>query len=353
MLLLGLRPSVLQPSVYIHDEKQIMVVVHVDDFLVSGVEEDLVWFATQLKQHFEVKESIIGRDQGDEHEVRYLNRILRWTTDNYLSVEGDPKHTDILLKEWGFSEGKATKVPTTKEIVEQLGAGDEVIGVEQTKMRRAIARISYMAQDRPDLSCTARELSRHMAAPREGLRRGIEQVLRYLRGQPWCVQKWKASVPEKDYQVKVFSDSDWATDKETRKSISGGLVMLGPVVLTHWSKTQTTVALSSAEAEFNGVVKGLIEGVSIFNLFEELWQRPPEFILHTDASACKGMLLRTGVGKLKHLSTKQLWAQGAVAAFQVQVAKVPRSINSADAFTHPLGQQVLQDHLRRVGYQLA
>ena len=351
MLLLGFRPSALQPSVYVHDEKQMMVVVHVDDFLVSGIEGDLVWFANQLKQHFDLKESIIGRDQGDKHEERYLNRILRWTTDNFLSVEGDPKHAEILLKEWGFSESKATKVPTTKEIVEGLGAGDEVMGAEQTKMRRAIARINYMAQDRPDLSYTARELSRHMATPREGLRRGLDQVLRYLRGQPRCVQTWKASIPEEGYQLKVFSDSDWANDKDTRKSVSGGFVMLGPVVMTHWSKTQTTVALSSAEAEFNGVVKGLIEGVSIFNLAEELWRQALHFIMNTDASACKGMLLRTGVGKLKHLSTKQLWAQGAVAAFRVQVTKVPRSINSADAFTHPLGQQALQDHLRRVGYR--
>lgn len=31
-----------------------------------------------------------------------------------------------------------------------------------------------------------------------------------------------------------------------------------------------------------------------------------------DASACKGMLLRTGAGQVKQISTKPLWALGAM-----------------------------------------
>ena len=93
-------------------------------------------------------------------------------------------------------------------------------------------------------------------------------------------------------------------------------------------------------------MKGLIEGVSIFSFAEDIRQEAPGFISNTDASACEGMLQRTAVGKLKHLFTTQLWAQGAVATFQVRFQKVARSIHSADAFTYPLGQQVLQDHLR-------
>ena len=74
---------------------------------------------------------------------------------------------------------------------------------------------------------------------------------------------------------------------------------------------------------------------------------------YTDASACRGMLLRRGVGRVKHLSTKQLWAQGAVESFGVNIVKIPRAQNSADAFTHVLSGQALQDHLRRVGFVLA
>lgn len=37
--------------------------------------------------------------------------------------------------------------------------------------------------------------------------------------------------------------------------------------------------------------------------------------LRDDAGACKEMRLRTGTGKVKHLSTKQLWTQRAIQSF--------------------------------------
>lgn len=53
------------------------------------------------------------------------------------------------------------------------------------------------------------------------------------------------------------------------------------------------------------------------------------------ASVCKGMLLRTGFGILKHLSTKQLWVQGAIQSYGVGVRKIGRDANrGADLLTH-------------------
>ena len=149
-----------------------------------------------------------------------------------------------------------------------------------------------------------------------------------------------------------MTDSDWASDPATRKSISGGFIKFGGVTVAHWSKNQASVALSSAEAEFNAVVKGLVEGIHISNLIQELWGKAVPVRVSTDARACKGMLLRSGVGRLKHLSTKQLWAQGAIAAYAIQVQKISRNINSADSMTHVLGFQELSDHVRRMGFVL-
>eukprot|EP00974_Lingulodinium_polyedra_P082078 7946493-Lingulodinium_polyedra.AAC.1 len=47
----------------------------------------------------------------------------------------------------------------------------------------------------------------------------------------------------------VMTDSDWAGCARTRKSTSGGVVMRGRHLIKHWSGTQSTAALSSAEAE--------------------------------------------------------------------------------------------------------
>ena len=68
---------------------------------------------------------------------------------------------------------------------------------------------------------------------------------------------------------------------------------LGPVVIAHWSKSQATVALSSGEAEFNGMIKCLVESVSIWNLMQEIWDMEAKIIAYADASACRSMLLRS------------------------------------------------------------
>ena len=57
-------------------------VVHGDDFTVLGPESDLKWFAREFAKHVEIKvRGILGPDTEDAHEMRILNRIVRWTAE--------------------------------------------------------------------------------------------------------------------------------------------------------------------------------------------------------------------------------------------------------------------------------
>ena len=47
----------------------------------------------------------------------------------------------------------------------------------------------------------------------------------------------------------VFTDSDWAGDRPTRKSVSSWVIMLDGFVLSACARTQLVVAQSSCEAE--------------------------------------------------------------------------------------------------------
>ena len=81
----GFTMSVLQPSVYYHREKDMIVVVHVDDFLCSGNVADLEWLYNSMKQKYDLKRSLMVKS--DESEVRYLNRRIRWKEEkNYKQV---------------------------------------------------------------------------------------------------------------------------------------------------------------------------------------------------------------------------------------------------------------------------
>ena len=217
---------------------------------------------------------------------------------------------------------------------------------EGRRARRAIARINFMAQDRPDLSAAARVVSQHMSSPTTGTMEAVKRIIRYIKKYPKCVQ----NIENYNEDIICLVDSDWAGDVSTRKSCSGGVVLVHGAVVGFWSKLQSNVALSSAEAELNASVKGLSEMMGVCHLYQEFFGCEPACRLFTDASACKGMLLRQGSGKIKHLSTKQLWAQGAIQSYGISVEKIPRALNAADALTHSLTVKEMATHLKCLGF---
>ena len=96
--------------------------------------------------------------------------------------------------------------------------------------------------------------------------------------------------------VEVFVDSDWAGCRSTRKSTIGSIVYWGGGIIKTWSRTQGTVAISSGEAEFYAVIKGLAEKLGIQSLIRDLGIIT-RLVLHQGGCASKGTLSRT-VGRL-------------------------------------------------------
>ena len=118
----------------------------------------------------------------------------------------------------------------------------------------------------------------------------------------------------------------------------------GSHVLAFWSSTQTLVALSSAEAELNGLAKCIGQSLHLKSALHEMRQ-PTRLLVHTDASAARGILLRKGPGKLKHLQIRQFGFQQAVASGDLDLIKVPRSQNFSDGLTHGISRLELEKFL--------
>ena len=53
----------------------------------------------------------------------------------------------------------------------------------------------------------------------------IKRAARYLAGAPRYVQRYEWQ--EYDGTMQAYADSDWAGDRVTRKSTSGGIIMMG------------------------------------------------------------------------------------------------------------------------------
>ena len=130
--------------------------------------------------------------------------------------------------------------------------------------------------------------------------------------------------------ITCYVDSDWGGCLRTRKSTSGRAMVRGGHCLHQWSRTQSTIALSSGEAELNAALKGGVELIGVQNLMLELGM-PSTLTLKGDSSACSGTVHREGCGRIKHLELKQLWLQQKVKNGSINYVKIPRQANPADS----------------------
>ena len=75
--------------------------------------------------------------------------------------------------------------------------------------------------------------------------KALRRLIGYLKGK---YTKHIVITKPKVLRAVVFCDSNYATYKETRNSVSGLFATLGRTLLTHLSKTQNNVTLRRTEA---------------------------------------------------------------------------------------------------------
>ena len=147
--------------------------------------------------------------------------------------------------------------------------------------------------------------------------------------------------------VDIYSDSNWAGCRRTRKSSSGGVVMLGDHCIKSWSKTQAVVAKSSAEAELYGVVRGATEGLGILTLINDLGGEM-RMQVHLDAAAAKGIFERRGLSKIRHIDVNVLWLQQTCARKEIPLKKVAGEENCSDLMTKHLTSAKIDKNLLKM-----
>jgi len=365
-----------------HEQRDLAVSVHGDDFTCSGPEHALEWLKTIFEKAYEIKAEVLGprADKGQKTEIRVLNRVLTWNSWG-IGYEADPRHAEIVIRELGLSEGKSVTTPGSKDEnakvytengedvttldeqglyavtqakvrereTEKAVAGDELQGAEATLYRALCARLNYLAQDRPDIRYSCKEASRWMSCPRSGHWLILKRIARYLKGSPRLVQRLVWQQPCK--VATTFVDSDWAGCKTTCRSTSGGAVMLGSHTVIAWSQTQGVVALSSGEAELYALTKGAANTLGVLSLAMDFGMSLDARI-YSDASAAIGMVNRTGAGKLRHVRVQYLWLQDKVRTGELKVAKVAGEDNPADLLTKHVNAATLRKHTWELGFEV-
>ena len=110
------------------------------------------------------------------------------------------------------------------------------LSIEDATQHRALtARGNYLAQDRSDIQYAIKELSRGMATPTVGDRKQLKKLGRYLLERPRIVTEY--NYQEEVKEIVGWSDSDYAGCRRTRKSTSGGAMMMGSHLIKSWATT--------------------------------------------------------------------------------------------------------------------
>ena len=228
---------------------------------------------------------------------------------------------------------------------ERLESKGEVLCPDEATAYRALsARANDLAMDRPDIAFATKELCREFHEPTRHSYGKLKRLARYLKGKPRLV--WYFNHQEATDVLDVSVDTDFAGCLKTRRSTSGGSAMIGTHLLKVWSTTQTTVALSSGEAELSGIVRGASQALGLQSVAADLGMKL-DLSVHTDSTAAIGMCKRRGLGKIRHLAVADLWIQDRVKAKDFKLLKVAGVDNSGDLMTKYVDGPVLQAHMAR------
>ena len=326
---LGFVQGISSPCIFRHRERDIVVTVHGDDFTSVGSKVDLDWLEAAMQDHYELTiQPRMGPGAGDAKEGLILNRVVRYTDDG-IEYEADPRQAEKLSIECGVQGSNTVATPGVRQSFAETVDDKPLDAKMASPFRGAAARANYLAADRLDVQFAAKEVCRWMSAPTDQAWSALKRLSRYLEGLPRLVYvfRWQEAKA-----IDIYTDTDWAGCPRTRKSTSGGCVMLGHHTVKTWSSTQASVALSSGEAEFNGVVRGSGIGLGCQSLLKDLGIDLPVRIW-TDSSAAIGICTRQGLGKVRHLDTHTLWVQQAVRSGRIDLRKVLGEVNPADLFT--------------------
>ena len=348
MTRIGFKVGHYNPCTYRHAHRDLRTFVHGDDFVTEGRREDCDWFKKKLEGRFEIKTKMVGLRADEVREERILNRVIRVTGKGW-EMEADQRHADIIIHRMNLKGANGVKTPCDDEKSWEIEVNENELDYKEGKLYRELAaRANYLAQDRPDIQFSVKELCRGMCRPTKGDVKKLRRLARYLISTPRMITKYDWQ--EEQGTMRGWSDSDFAGCRRTAKSTSGGILTIGVHYIKSWASTQKTIALSSGEAELSALVKCSCELLGALQLARD-WDIDFDGEVHVDSSAALGVVGRRGAGKLRHVRVGQLWVQQKSEDGELRYRKVKGTENPADAMTKALTQAEMDKYMRMVSQQ--
>lgn len=122
--------------------------------------------------------------------------------------------------------------------------------IENPTYRQAIGALQYLTYSRLDICFAVNKLSQFLSAPTSSHWQVVKRLFRYLKG----TINFKLHIKPSDHlSLSGFTDVDWASCLNGRRSTNGYCVFLSDSLVSWLSKKHKAIARSSTEGEYTSL----------------------------------------------------------------------------------------------------
>jgi hypothetical protein len=155
--------------------------------------------------------------------------------------------------------------------------------IDATLYRQIIGSLMYLTNTRPDICFVVNTLSQFLVEPRHVHLVAAKHVMRYFKG---TIDYGLSYDGDHDFTLSGYTDADWVGSVSDRKITSGCCFSLGSAMISWQSRKQSSIALSTVEAEYIVACSASCEAIwlqklltGLFDLNMKCWQPTHFFFL--------------------------------------------------------------------------
>ena len=332
------------PCVYIKQDGNDVVIltVWVDDILLFATSDKLIeQTISDLKSVWEVT------DVGEPTKIVGIE-----ITQNNDSITISQKlYIKSILEREGLTGINSVTTPLDPNIkLEPNPDGNE--GNRSNSFARLLGELQFLANStRPDIAFAVNRLASYTANPSMQHFAALKRILRYLAGTTDLgITYSKNAANLSDNSFYGFADAAYA-NHDDHKSTSGYVFLASGGAITWKSKKQTTIALSSTEAEYVALSEAAREACWLRNLYNELGvlQKFPIVIKGDNDGSIAMAKNQQFHNRSKHIAIRWHWVRDLVEEKLIDIKTCRDPQQTADVLTKALPRPKHCRHIFEMG----
>ena len=324
-----------------------IIIMYVDDMLIIGRKEQIEDFATKIQEVFSVK---IQHNLTD-----YLGCEFHMNKEGTKGWLGQPSIIKSLEQKFGerAMEERFSLTPGTPRFTARRleNPEDKVNPEEHEIYRSGVGTLLYLTKhSRPDICNPVRELSKTMDAPAPAHLKEMYNVIRHVLSTKGYGLKFELNKDMIKWALKALSDSDFASDEETRISVFGYIIYFCGIPIAWRSKGMKSVVLSTTEAEYMALSEVVKELKFIVQLLQtmNIEVKLPITVYVDNVGAIWLSNNRTTSDRTKHIDIRTSFVKEYQEDGKIIIKFVKSEENEADIFTKNTTNVIFNNHQKKL-----